>query len=969
MSFARQLIEGLPYLGQCDRVRKSAGGEAFWQQLMKERQPVDCEELAEVVDLSTFPLDDGETFEQWLADNQRADPDTGCYRSGPYYFIQTAGFEFIFGQPLAEANEVSPSFLERAAQKVRREMKIGPGEAGFCQEASERLRDRLIKQGFDAKVAEGKYASKFDHYWVKVGGYIVDPTADQFNKRGVPEQPSVVVGAEASLPAYQEQKLFGGSVEESSQVLPPHRQYPISMLPRGMKEQLFNEYSVFVDGEADEREFYRRRVPMGYITLDKLVISPIPDDQLKGYEEVLDVPIVIANGKLIDGQHRIALARKKGITKLRYIDVTGLTNTKEAGFISDLPEAVEGVPQVMYHLTSKADFKLNPKKRPANNSTLGGDWDPGIFLTNSPEKWVNGYGYWRPFVAEFDTSALRPEDLRLAPGQGVSGEILVKADAYPRLKLMRVVPLDAHARETYGEPGWTETFFDKDYRTDDKPPSERGALKGWKYQGTAKDEPVEWQKAYASRIKKFAKKSGRANGAYGGQSEAQAEIEAAVPAEDGWFTGSKVVDAQGNPLRVYHGTQESFTRFDPEKRGSSSSTLAAKKAFWFASNMEVAEYFSKGGSVRAYHLALKNPLITDHSQHTSTVLVGGKGHFLRNEAVQRARRMGRDGVIFKNTFEAYDRCDVYAVFSPDSIRTAEELGEAVKAFHGTDADFDQFDQTNDIGFHFGSAEIADGRLRQMGDEEGEYPEGSNIKPVVLDIKNPLRLPDLHTWDPDEVARALADQGIITPEEAEVELVDQDQVQAWLAAKGYDAIVYANETEGTGDSYIVFDPALIRSAFGEAFHHGTSKAFTDFEVGAPGMNSNTFGSWPVKRSALFFAEDPKTAELFAMQGNSKMPPTGRVIAVDLDVKNPLDMTTGDGLPFDSEWYTQHGLSERYYINSSEPWVWLDDESGGKEFVAALKASGYDGMKFIENTPRGPSTTWAVFDKSQVQPRSA
>ncbi len=148
------------------------------------------------------------------------------------------------------------------------------------------------------------------------------------------------------------------------------------------------------------------------------------------------------------------------------------------------------------------------------------------------------------------------------------------------------------------------------------------------------------------------------------------------------------------------------------------------------------------------------------------------------------------------------------------VQTA-SIREAVSSFHGTDAVFDDFEYTGDIGFHFGSAETANARLNQMSGEDAPG-EGANIRPVTLDIKNPLRLPDLHDWNPVAVASTLVDQGIISQDQADAaEIVDKDQVQAWLGAHGYDSIVYSNETEARGDSYIVFDPALIRPRFGSS----------------------------------------------------------------------------------------------------------------------------------------------------------
>ena len=69
-------------------------------------------------------------------------------------------------------------------------------------------------------------------------------------------------------------------------------------------------------------------------------IDEIPADQIKPYMDA-DVndfpPIVISDGRLIDGQHRIQAARAKGINQLNAIDVTGLIDTDAGGYISELP--------------------------------------------------------------------------------------------------------------------------------------------------------------------------------------------------------------------------------------------------------------------------------------------------------------------------------------------------------------------------------------------------------------------------------------------------------------------------------------------------------------------------------------------------------------------------------------------------------------------------------------------------------
>ncbi len=60
-----------------------------------------------------------------------------------------------------------------------------------------------------------------------------------------------------------------------------------------------------------------------------------------------------------------------------------------------------------------------------------------------------------------------------------------------------------------------------------------------------------------------------------------------------WFGDSKVVDDQGQPLIVYHGTIGDFTEFSKEKLGASTMVESAKKGFFFGGKPEVAERFSR----------------------------------------------------------------------------------------------------------------------------------------------------------------------------------------------------------------------------------------------------------------------------------------------------------------------------------------------------------------------------------------
>jgi predicted nucleotidyltransferase len=68
-----------------------------------------------------------------------------------------------------------------------------------------------------------------------------------------------------------------------------------------------------------------------------------------------------------------------------------------------------------------------------------------------------------------------------------------------------------------------------------------------------------------------------------------------------WFGNSKVVDKHGNPLVVYHGTNQSISAFSKKRLGISTQSQSSKKAYFFTDNTEVAHAYAEkaGRTIRA----------------------------------------------------------------------------------------------------------------------------------------------------------------------------------------------------------------------------------------------------------------------------------------------------------------------------------------------------------------------------------
>ncbi|MCD6162621.1 MAG: hypothetical protein J7K40_09445 [candidate division Zixibacteria bacterium] len=130
-----------------------------------------------------------------------------------------------------------------------------------------------------------------------------------------------------------------------------------------------------------------------------------------------------------------------------------------------------------------------------------------------------------------------------------------------------------------------------------------------------------------------------------------------------WFGNSKVVDDDGAPLVVYHGTNAVFDTFKEGLDGG----------IWFTNKKDVAKdfIFIKGFGreiVKKAYLSLKNPYIHDMN-----------GRFLQdsqevvNNIKELNNELGRnyDGIILKNTLDYVDKeivSDIYIAFNPTQIK-------------------------------------------------------------------------------------------------------------------------------------------------------------------------------------------------------------------------------------------------------------------------------------------------------------
>ena len=298
-----------------------------------------------------------------------------------------------------------------------------------------------------------------------------------------------------------------------------------------------------------------------------------------------------------------------------------------------------------------------------------------------------------------------------------------------------------------------------------------------------------------------------------------------------WFGDSKVVDENGEPLVVYHGTAKSFDPFSPSA-GRNTDLPRDAQGFFFTKFAEDAAAYATdddgdtadGANLMPVFLRIDKPFVVERGD------IKNHPAYISQDRRAKLEADGFDGVVYGNGTE-------YVVFRPEQIKSAignrgtfdpndpsilesrgrahtqsqefkrwfgdskvvDADGKPLVVYHGSDADFDVF-RYGEEGFHFGT-------------EAQATTVGGKVRPFYLSAKRLFRFDsDLQNWNDIElVAEYLRDKKKITV----AEYRNFPGLQEWLESKGYDGYVYPNAYEGGGDSFAVFRPEQIKSATGNS----------------------------------------------------------------------------------------------------------------------------------------------------------
>jgi hypothetical protein len=157
-----------------------------------------------------------------------------------------------------------------------------------------------------------------------------------------------------------------------------------------------------------------------------------------------------------------------------------------------------------------------------------------------------------------------------------------------------------------------------------------------------------------------------------------------------WFSNSKVVDKEGKPLTVYHGTDADFNTFKLAKEGSLGKgiylTPKPEVASSYANESANAEKRTTGQNVKPVYANLKNPLEVDRTEHINPAegalqklghskekasaiaekALETKGN-ITGEIYSKAIKAGHDGIIVRN---ADNTIHEIVAFKPEQVKSS-----------------------------------------------------------------------------------------------------------------------------------------------------------------------------------------------------------------------------------------------------------------------------------------------------------
>jgi len=205
-----------------------------------------------------------------------------------------------------------------------------------------------------------------------------------------------------------------------------------------------------------------------------------------------------------------------------------------------------------------------------------------------------------------------------------------------------------------------------------------------------------------------------------------------------WFGDSKVVDANGDPLVVYHGTKADFSAFSLEKFGQTDGGWAGE-GFYFAPNPAEASVYatsmaapygsSTGANVMPVFLSAKNPLEWRLGSDKDQRIQKKRNELGAKEFAEWVQSQGYDAIhITSPDIGKVKGEDQWVVFRPTQVKSAT----------GNNGNFDP----EDADIRFSIADAAVERIKQFDVKEAPRNTWGHYRGMLMQTLGRRQIVDL-----------------------------------------------------------------------------------------------------------------------------------------------------------------------------------------------------------------------------------
>ena len=200
-----------------------------------------------------------------------------------------------------------------------------------------------------------------------------------------------------------------------------------------------------------------------------------------------------------------------------------------------------------------------------------------------------------------------------------------------------------------------------------------------------------------------------------------------------WFRNSKVVDARGEPLVVYHGTKSDFDTFDLSKAGSNNDTGMWGTGFYFSPIRKMS--FGYGDKLKRVYLSLQNPLVLHAVGENWPDIVNGP--YVAHKTHGEEGKKYSDSMRNKLIEAGYDGVMQYELhFTSRMIMPSEKLSQVV-AFYPNQiksVSAKQFDPA-DLNIQASPKQLTTPTPRPASKASWDAPEPSRIDDIIRTMQD------------------------------------------------------------------------------------------------------------------------------------------------------------------------------------------------------------------------------------------